>query len=191
VDGSSIAINDAPDFDSASVLHGDDEGNITRIVTAGDTNEDLVYLEILLNGVSRVCLCDTGIQRSLIPFRLVGSLTIEPSTVKVANANGIIVKTLGSSQATIQIGDDRPTEYTFIVTKHTNIPVLGMDWMTDNATGWDFEKEHMHIQGRDVKLQSAASVKACRKLVLARRSIVAPWSQAIVEGRVEINDLKL
>jgi len=65
-----------------------------------------------------------------------------------------------------------------------------MDWMTENATGWDFGAGQMCIRGRDVELRSAASVKSCRKLVLALKSVIALWSQVIVEDRVETNDLK-
>jgi len=65
-----------------------------------------------------------------------------------------------------------------------------MDWMTKNATSLDFGAEFMLIQGTDVKLQSAASVKSCRKIVLVQKSIIAPWSQSIVEVRVETHDLK-
>jgi len=48
----------------------------------------------------------------------------------------------------------------------------------------------MLIQGTDIKLQSAASVKSCRKIVLVQKSIIPAWSQSIVEGRVETHDLK-
>jgi len=65
-----------------------------------------------------------------------------------------------------------------------------MDWMTINATGWDFGAGFMLIQGTNVKLQSAASVKSCRRIVLVQKSIIAPWSQLIVEGRVETHDFK-
>jgi len=68
--------------------------------------------------------------------------------------------------------------------------MLGMDWMTENVTRWYFGTGKMCIQGVNVRLQSAASAKSCRKLVLARRSAVGPWSQVVVEGRVETNDLK-
>jgi len=65
-----------------------------------------------------------------------------------------------------------------------------MDWMATNAMGWDFGSVHMSIQGVEVKLQSAASVKSCRKLVSTKKNIIAPWSQVVVKGRVESNDLK-
>jgi len=62
--------------------------------------------------------------------------------------------------------------------------------MTANTIGWDFGAGFMLIQGTDVKLQSAASIKSCSKIVLVQKSIVAPWSQSIAEGRVETHDLK-
>jgi len=85
----------------------------------------------------------------------------------VCAANGVTISTLGLCKVTIQIGDDFQSEFTFIESKHTNIPVLGMDWMTENATGWDFGTRKMCIQGVNRQLQSAASAKSCQKLVLA------------------------
>jgi len=116
---------------------------------------------------------------------------MEICPIKKCAANGVFVSTLGMSKVTIQIGDDFQVDFNFIVSQHTNIPVLEMDWMATNATGWDFGSGHMFIQGREVKLQSDASVKSCRKLVSTRKNVIAPWSQVVVEGRVESNDLKL
>jgi len=107
-------------------------------VTAGETDNDLVDLEVMVNGTSHLCLCDTGSERSIISYRLVSPESIEPCPVKVWAANGVTINTLGLCNVTIQIGDDFQSEFTFIVSKHTNIPVLGMDWMTENATRWDF-----------------------------------------------------
>jgi len=115
---------------------------------------------------------------------------METCPIKVCAANGVSVNTLGMSNVTIHIGDEFKTDFMFIVFQHTNIPVLGMDWMATNATGWDFGSGHMSIQIVKFKLQSAASFKSCRKLVATRKNIIAPWSQVVIEGRVESNDLK-
>jgi len=48
----------------------------------------------------------------------------------------------------------------------------------------------MFIQGTDVKLQFAVSVKSCRRIVLIQKSIIALWSQSIEEGQVKTHDLK-
>jgi len=115
---------------------------------------------------------------------------MEICPIKVCAADGISVNTLGMSNVTIQIGDNLNVDFMFIVSQHTNIPVLGIDWMATNATGWDFGSVHMSIQGTEVKLQSATSLKSCRKLVSTRKNVIAPWSQLVVEGRVKSNDLK-
>jgi len=161
-----------------------------RNVMSGETDDDLVYLEAIVNGTRRVCLCDTGCERSLIPPRLVDLTTMENCPIKVCAANGVSVNTLGMSNVTIQIGDEFKVDFMFIVSQHINIPVLGMDWMATNATGWDFGSGHMSIQGVEVKLQSAASVKSCRKLVSTNKNVIAPCSQVVVDGEVESNDLK-
>jgi len=168
----------------------ENHGNTVSNVAAGDTDDDLVYLEVLLDGVPRVCLCDTGSELSFIPLRLVDRGNITPKKTRIRAANGIIIDILGSCQVNVQIGDSLNVDSSFIVSTHMNIPVLGMDWMIANATGWDFSAGFMLIKGMDVKLQSAASVKSCRKIVLVQKSIIPPWSQYIVEGRVETNDLK-
>jgi len=168
-------------------IHGDDA---VRNVMSGATDDDLVYLEAMVNGVKRVCLCDTGCKRSLIPPQFVDLNIMDNCPVKVCAANGISINTLGTSNVTVQIGDNFQTDFIFIVSQHTNIPVLGMDWMATNASGWDFGSGHMTIQGINVKLQSAASVKSCRKIVATRKNVIAPWSQVVIEGRVESNDLK-
>jgi len=165
-------------------------GDAARNVTAGETDDDLVYIEAIVNGTKRVCLCDTGCERSLIPPRLVNLDTMEICPIKVCAANRVSDGTLGMSKVTIQIGDDFQVDFNFIVSQHTNIPVLGMDWMAANATGWDFGSGHMSIHGTEVKLQSVASVKSCKKLVSTKKNVIAPWSQVVVEGRVESNNLK-
>jgi len=45
--------------------------NAVRNVVAGNKDDDLVYLEVMLNSTSGACLCDTGSQLSLIPLRFV------------------------------------------------------------------------------------------------------------------------
>jgi len=158
------------------------DSKAVRNVMTGETDDDLVYIKAVVNGTKRVCLCDTGCERSLIPPRLVNLDTMETCPIKVCAANGVSVSTLGMSNVTIQIRDDFQVDFMFIVSLHTNIPVLGMNWMATNANGWDFGSGHMSIQGTEVKLQSAASVKSCRKLVSTRKNVIAPWSQVVVEG---------
>jgi len=113
----------------------EEDGNTVRNVVAGDTDDDLIYLEVLLNGTSRACLCDTGSQLSLIPQRFVDPENIVPKISRIRAANGVIIDTLGSCKVNIQIGENFHVDSEFIVSTHTNIPVLGMDWMTTNATG--------------------------------------------------------
>jgi len=126
------------------------DSDAVRNVMSGATDDDLVYLEAIENGTKRVCLCDTGCERSLIPPRFVNLDTIDDCPVKVCATNGVSINTLGTSNVTVQIGDAFQTDFIFIVSQHTNIPVLGMDWMATNATGWDFGAGHMTIQGIDV-----------------------------------------
>jgi len=83
--------------------------------TALWADDDLVYLEAIVNGTRRVCLCDTGCERSLIPPRLVDLTTMENYSIKVCAANGVSVNTLGMSNVTIQIGDEFKMDFTFIV----------------------------------------------------------------------------
>jgi len=52
-------------------------------VIAGDKDDDLVYHEVLLNGISRVCLCDTGSQLSLVPLRFVDPENIVPKKTRI------------------------------------------------------------------------------------------------------------
>jgi len=75
------------------------EGNTDLNVAAGDTEDDLVYLEVLLNGTSRACLCDTGNQLGLIPLRFVNPENIVPKKTRICAANGVIIDTLGSCKA--------------------------------------------------------------------------------------------
>lgn len=133
------------------------------------------YLLANVNGRNRFCLLDTGSEVTLIPDEAARCLKVTPSQQRLVAANGIPIKITGQTIITIQLGDQRLT--TCLVSPNVGEVMLGLGWLKQHACVWDFQSNHICINGISYHLQRNKPSGWCTRISVQEEVVVPPRSQ--------------
>jgi transposase InsO family protein len=140
------------------------------------------YIDIDVCGTRCHCLLDTGCERSLVPRKLVPTVNLRPTDVKVYAANDTEIPLLGSMQLCFTV-QGIPLKANLLVTDAVEELMLGIDWLTDNGCQWLFDQGVLIIRGRRVRLRSRPSHVLIRRVYVREDTLVPPG----VEAHIPVN----
>ena len=146
------------------------------VLPASDT-----YLQIFVKGKGCNALIDTGSERSLMPRRLVPTVVLKPSTIKLYAANETEITNLGTMVLRYQVqGQTLETE--LVVSNDIDELIFGFDWLLANECYWHFGDGILYVQGQPVRLRTRHSRTSVRRIPAVRA--VMTRQQAAHQNRV-------
>jgi len=98
-----------------------------------------VYIPAYINGVLTDCLCDSGCDVNLLPVKFVNLNDVLLSSCELFAAGGTPIEVLGHCKIPLQLKDSFFIETDFIISPSIKEPMLGIQWLTRNASRWNFQ----------------------------------------------------
>ena len=134
--------------------------------TSGDSFRSATYLKARVDGREQDCLLDTGSKVSLLPATLVPRSQFRPTDYTLRAANATPIEVLGCADVPITT-EMYSLVVDGIVTNHVTEVMLGVDWLSDNSTQWNFVDSTIQLGGSVHKLSvRPRGVKWCRRVVV-------------------------
>ena len=137
------------------------------------------YVEILLRGRKLNALLDTGSERSLIPRRMVASVPLKPSNVKLYAANGTEIANLGTMVLKYQL-EDINLQTELVVSDEIDELIFGFDWLVTHDCRWQFKERVIFVCGKPVGLRMRQSRANMRRIYVREDTVVAPGAEVNV-----------
>jgi len=135
------------------------------------------------------CLLDTGSDITLIPANMVKQEDVRPTLQTLSAANGTEIPVLGEVSLPFCIGHFKGV-VSGLVSKHIAEVMLGIDWMTDNAVTWEFERSRIKIGKSYYRLKCRSNVGSwCRRVVLQGDVIIPSRSEVDLTTNIVVRRL--
>ena len=134
---------------------------------------DVIYLKMNMAGQVCPSLLDTGSELTLIPAKYVKNADIKRTNRTPRAANGTTIEVLGEVSLPFVIGEYKGM-INGVVTEHVADVILGMDWITEHVTSWEFNRSRVKIGGTYRKLTSRSSDNSWCRRVIAQQDVTIP-----------------
>src|SRR6218665_637613 len=157
----------------------------SRYVPGSDSG----YLKVALHGKTIFALLDSGSQTSLCPQKLIRPRDVRPSSQSLIAANGTIINVAGESELTIKV-DNMTFKVPVLITPQLDDLILGLGWMQERITSWNFKEGWVEMQGRRVNVHFRSEAGRCRRVATAKDVVVPPFSELEVEAYAILPNLK-
>ena len=149
----------------------------TREVHSTSVSSDS-YVEISIKGKRCNALIDTGSDRSLIPRRLVASVPLEKSDIKLYAANGTEIANMGTMILRYQLeGITLQTE--LVVSDEIDELIFGYDWLIAHDCRWHFKERIVFVHGTPVGLRTRHTRANVRRVYVREDVTVAPGMEGL------------
>ena len=150
-----------------------------------------VYVKARINGNIQLCLLDSGADVNLIPTHLVGGHRLtetQPKRLFAANDTEITVDGQLTTSILIQ---ERRFKTTFFASENIDEVILGRSWLADNRAVWDFNADHVIVDGHPIKLlHKDRSVPHCKRCRVGTELEIPPLSEAIIPANTIFGNFK-
>jgi predicted aspartyl protease len=146
-----------------------------------------VYLSATIGQRTEACLVDTGCQLSLLPERLASPYSRQIDHQRLLAANGTPIGVFGRVTLSIKL-NGYPYTISFLVTSDVDEIMLGMDFLSTQATSWDFAASKLIVNGRVLKLQPRPGKLHCRRVVVAEDTVIPPFTEQLLPARAPVRN---
>jgi len=137
--------------------------------------EHPVYIKAQIGRKDALCLVDTGVEKCVIPRKLVDEANMEPAGCRLFAANGTTINVVGAIILNVRVGE-LTIPARFVVSDCVSEPMLGVDWLRGNRIVWDFAKDLLIINREVFNM-----IPESEEQTMYRRRLIE-------EKKAEIND---
>jgi len=135
------------------------------------------------------CFLDTGSEVTVIPASMVRKEDIKDTVQSLSAANGTEIAVLGEVSLSFSVGEFNGV-LSGLVSEHVGEVMLGIDWMTNNAVTWEFDRSRIKIRQRYYNLRRHANDRTwCRRVVLQDDVIIPSRSEIDLSATVIVRKL--
>ena len=159
--------------------YGENSGANVITETSPGRGVSEAYLEVRLYSKMIYALLDTGCENTVIGKRLLTNVELQPTTQKLFNASGNEMKLLGEVDLRLKVGHYW-TIVRAVVTESINELILGLEWIKQNHSTWDFTSGRFEIDGQVRILKSKESKNSVRRLFVSKDINIPAHQQAHV-----------
>ena len=150
---------------------------------------DAIYLKLNMGGQVCPSVLDTGSNLTLIPTKYVKDADIKKTNHTPRAVNETTIRVLGEVSLPFVVGRYRGM-INGVVTEHVADVILGMDWITEHVTSWEFNRSRVKIGGNYHKLTSRSSDNSwCRRVIPQQDVVIKPRSEVDLSTKVALKRL--
>jgi len=148
-----------------------------------------IYIRGTINGSPHLCLVDTGSEVSLVPFKIVRGVTLDPCNRSLMAANGSEIRVLGEVHLSLKVGRNFEIPSSLLVSDQITEPIMGMDWLREHRCRLGFGNGALFIGRQRIPLVKGNGTMWCRRVIVAEAVEISPKSQSDVAVRTLYGDL--
>jgi hypothetical protein len=154
------------------------------------SEEHNVYLDIIVNGMRRSFLFDSGCDLTLVPSSFVRGKWLEDTSKVIYAANGAEIILRGQTTVDLKIGNlVIPTEV--LVSDNISEGMIGYDFLSSNDCYWGFRTGQIMIRGQVFAMKPCNNViLSCCRVVAQEKVVVPPRHEMIVSGRAVFDQVR-
>jgi len=150
---------------------------------------DAIYLKLNMGGQVCPSVLDTGSDLTLIPAKYVKAADIKKTNHTPRAVNETTIEVLGEVSLPFVVGRYKGM-INGVVTEHVADIILGMDWITEHVTSWEFNRSRVKIDGNYHKLTSRSSDNSwCRRVIPQQDVVIKPRSEVVLSTKVALKRL--
>ena len=160
----------------------------TPVHIRGTADDDKnVYLKAKIGKRTRHCLLDSGCETTVIPARYVRKGQLCKTDRLCTAANHTRIPILGTTELTAMIGNT-PVKIAGLVSEHVHEIMLGIDWLRQYVSNWNFGKDEVTVKGQVHQLTCRRdATKWCRRVLLTEDIVIPPRTQSDVNAKAIYN----